>query len=110
MSNPPAINPVIAAHTGGQEVLPGLGEIGAPKSGAVRLARGLPQLATNLPVARVLLDLQPMHLDREYDYLVPQTMSDGAQPGVRVRVRFGAQEVGGFVIDRLAASEHSGRM
>ena len=45
---------------------------------------GIP-IAQTLPVARVVLDLQPAHLDQPYDYLVPATMADDAQPGVRSR-------------------------
>jgi primosomal protein N' (replication factor Y) len=71
---------------------------------------GAQELTTHLPVARVLLDLQPAHLDREYDYLVPATMADGCVPGARVRARFGAQEVDGFVVARLASSDHDGRL
>ncbi|MCL1900195.1 MAG: primosomal protein N', partial [Promicromonosporaceae bacterium] len=65
-------------------------------------------ITEHLPVARVLLDLQPAHLDREYDYLVPEKWADGCQPGTRIRARFGGQEVGGFVIARLAGSDHDG--
>ncbi|MCL1870451.1 MAG: primosomal protein N' [Promicromonosporaceae bacterium] len=81
----------------------------APR-GRRKAALGAQEMASELPVARVLLDLQPAHLDREYDYLVPASMADGAQPGTRVRARFGAQEVDGFVVARLASSEHDGRL
>ncbi|MBO0610163.1 primosomal protein N' [Myceligenerans salitolerans] len=76
---------------------------GAGETGGVPVAR-------TLPVARVALDLQPAHLDQPYDYLVPASMDDDAQPGVRVKVRFGRQEVGGFVLSRLAESDHEGRL
>ncbi len=36
------------------------------------------------PVARVLLDLPLAHLDRPFDFSVPETMAQAAQPGVRV--------------------------
>ncbi|NNU28751.1 primosomal protein N' [Isoptericola sediminis] len=62
------------------------------------------------PVARVVLDLSPPHLDREYDYLVPAAMADDAVPGVRVRARFGPQDVAGFVVARSATSDHEGRL
>jgi primosomal protein N' (replication factor Y) len=62
------------------------------------------------PVARVLVDVPLAHLDRPFDYLVPETMSTDAQPGVRVKIRFAGQEVDGFVIERVAASEHPGRL
>ncbi|MCK0115489.1 primosomal protein N' [Isoptericola sp. S6320L] len=62
------------------------------------------------PVARVVLDLAPAHLDREFDYLVPAPLADEAVAGVRVRARFGPQEVSGYVVARAAASDHDGRL
>ena len=37
-------------------------------------------------------------------------MADDAQPGVRVKVRFAGQDVDGFVIERAATTEHTGRL
>jgi primosomal protein N' (replication factor Y) len=62
------------------------------------------------PVARVLVDVALAHLDRPFDYAVPETMSADAQPGVRVKVRFAGQDVDGFVIERSATTEHTGRL
>ncbi|WP_408895474.1 primosomal protein N' [Nocardioides sp. R1-1] len=62
------------------------------------------------PVARVVLDLPLAHLDRAFDYAVPAAMAAGAVPGARVKVRFGGQDVDGFVVARTAASEHDGRL
>ena len=62
------------------------------------------------PVARVLVDVALAHLDRPFDYAVPETMSDDAQPGVRVKVRFAGQDVDGFVIERSATTEHVGKL
>jgi primosomal protein N' (replication factor Y) len=50
------------------------------------------------------------HLDRAFDYLVDESQSESAQPGVRVRVRFAGQLVGGYVLERLDRSEHEGRL
>ncbi|NUL48658.1 primosomal protein N' [Cellulosimicrobium funkei] len=64
---------------------------------------GLPEVAggwPDEPVARVLLDSGVPHLDREFDYLVPRTLDDGARPGVRVKVRFGHQDVMGWLMSR----------
>ena len=66
-------------------------------------------LATDLPVARVAVDVSLPHLDRPFDYLVPETMA-AAAPGMRVRVRFAGQLVDGFVLDRVESSEHAGRL
>ncbi|OZC40213.1 primosome assembly protein PriA [Rhodococcoides fascians] len=58
-----------------------------------------------------MLPLLPLpHLDREFDYLVPEDASDDAQPGVRVRVRFAGRLVDGFVLARLAETDHPGRL
>lgn len=79
-------------------------------------------LAAELPVARVLVDKGLLHLDQFFDYAVPEAMDEQAQPGVRVRVRFGARVVkgrggprreggelhDGFVVERLPASDYSG--
>ncbi|HEY9352662.1 MAG TPA: primosome assembly protein PriA, partial [Nocardioides sp.] len=59
------------------------------------------------PVAKVLVDLPMAHLDRPFDYAVPASMADDAQPGVRVKVRFGPKDVDGFVVARAEASEHA---
>src|ERR1700761_4109662 len=50
------------------------------------------------------------HLDRPFDYLVPESMAADAQPGSRVRVRFAGQLTGGFVLDRRDSSEHEGKL
>jgi primosomal protein N' (replication factor Y) len=76
----------------------------------VRRTRPPAAVTTELPVARVAVDLQLTHLDRPFDYLVPESMADDAVPGARVKVRFSGREVGGFVLDRLAGSEHVGTL
>ncbi|MFE3291434.1 primosomal protein N' [Rhodococcus sp. NPDC059234] len=50
------------------------------------------------------------HLDREFDYLVPRELDEQAQPGVRVRVRFAGRLVDGFLVQRIAVSEHPGKL
>lgn len=70
---------------------------------------GIP-IAEHLPVARVVLDLQPGHLDHPYDYLVPVAMDADAQPGVRIKARFGRQDVAGYVVARQETSDHDGRL
>ncbi|WP_372699207.1 primosomal protein N' [Arthrobacter sp. JSM 101049] len=61
--------------------------------------------AATLPVARVLLETQVPHLDRFYDYLVPAELDADAIPGVRIRARFGGQELSGYLVERLADTE-----
>jgi primosomal protein N' (replication factor Y) len=62
------------------------------------------------PVARVLVDVPLAHLDRPFDYLVPTTLAEAAVPGARVKVRFAGQDVDGFVVGRVAESDHPGRL
>lgn len=66
--------------------------------------------AAELPVARVQVDVPLAHLDRPFDYLVPAEFAETAVAGCRVRVRFAGQRVDGFLLERVAATEHKGRM
>ena len=66
--------------------------------------------ASELPVARVAVDVSLPHLDRPFDYLVPAELADSAVAGCRVRVRFSRQLVDGFILERAAESSHSGRL
>ena len=62
------------------------------------------------PVARVLLDSPVPHLDRTFDYLVPAALAQQALPGTRVMVRFGEQEMRGWIWERGATTTHIGRL
>ena len=66
--------------------------------------------AQRQPVAQVTVDIPLAHLDRPFDYLVPERLADSAAPGCRVRVRFAGQLVDGFVLARADASDHPGRL
>jgi len=66
--------------------------------------------AADRPVARIAVDLPLAHLDRPFDYLVPERLATQAQPGVRVRVRFAGQLTDGYILDRAQSSEHQGRL
>lgn len=85
-----------------------------------RTWRGAP-LAKELPVARVVVNKGVLHLDQYFDYAVTEELDADAQPGVRVRVRFGAGTrnvregrreggglIDGFVVERLAESDYVG--
>ncbi|MGB6182167.1 MAG: primosome assembly protein PriA, partial [Rhodococcus sp. (in: high G+C Gram-positive bacteria)] len=50
------------------------------------------------------------HLDRDFDYLVPDTLDQQARPGTRVRVRFAGRLVDGYLLERMDASEHPGKL
>ncbi len=64
--------------------------------------------ATALPVAQVAVDMSLPHLDRPFDYLVPERLSADAVPGCRVRVRFAGRLADGYLLQRAEASEHQG--
>ncbi len=72
--------------------------------------RPAPELAADQPVARIVVDVGLAHLDRPFDYAVPATMAETAQPGARVRVRFSGKLVDGFVVARADGSDHEGRL
>lgn len=92
-----------------QDALPGT-EVPATPPPRRSAPAGPLEIAAELPVAQLVLDLAPAHLDRPYDYLVPATMADAARPGVRVKVRFAGRDVDGYVVARLDRSEHAGRL
>jgi primosomal protein N' (replication factor Y) (superfamily II helicase) len=72
--------------------------------------KGARQAAAALPVARVAVDMSLPHLDRPFDYLVSTDLDETAVPGCRVRVRFAGQLVDGFLLERVAVSDHEGRL
>src|SRR3712207_5602905 len=104
--------PGATSETAGQpETLPGLARARAPRPRGLKPAAGpVEPLAPVDPVARVLVDVPLAHLDRPFDYGVPEPLSEGAQPGVRVRVRFAGREVNGYVVERAAETQHAGAL
>ncbi|WP_230519721.1 primosomal protein N' [Salinispora arenicola] len=46
------------------------------------------------------------HLDRPFDYLVPESLDAEAAPGTRVKVRFAGQLVNGWLLERVGESSH----
>ena len=62
------------------------------------------------PVARIVIDSPLPHLDRVFDYAVPEKLSEIAQPGVRVRVRFAGKLIDGWLISRADESDHPGTL
>ena len=57
-------------------------------------------------VARVIVDVSLPHLDRLFDYSIPDAMSSQVVVGSRVRVRFSGRLVNAFVVDVTDTSEH----
>jgi primosomal protein N' (replication factor Y) (superfamily II helicase) len=70
--------------------------------------RGAKVAAACLPVAQVAVDVSLPHLDRPFDYLVPERLAQDAVPGCRVRVRFAGRLTGGYLLRRAEASQHQG--
>jgi len=76
-----------------------------------RPGSGLARTSTSEdPFAEVVIDTPLAHLDRPFEYAVPEEMSHTAVPGVRVRVRFAGRDHDGFVLQRRAAPQHPGKL
>jgi primosomal protein N' (replication factor Y) len=65
---------------------------------------------TDGPIARVVVGTPLPHLDRPFDYLVPDELAEAAVPGVRVRVRFAGKLTDGFLLERASGTDHEGRL
>jgi primosomal protein N' (replication factor Y) (superfamily II helicase) len=61
-------------------------------------------------IARVVVDVPLAHLDRPFDYAVPEKFEPIVQVGCRVRVRFSGQLVDGFVVELSDSTEFAGRL
>ncbi|MCY7395033.1 MAG: hypothetical protein LH468_02585, partial [Nocardioides sp.] len=109
MTNDPADDQEGRRHTQ-QAGLLGLAQVTRARVSRTGPAKPAPELAAELPVARVLVDSRLAHLDREFDYAVPATMAEAAQPGVRVKVRFAGKDADGFLLARVAATDHTGAL
>jgi primosomal protein N' (replication factor Y) len=57
-----------------------------------------------------MVDVPLAHLDRPFDYLVPEPLDAAVVAGSRVRVRFAGRLVDGYVLERRDSSEHDGRL
>lgn len=49
-------------------------------------------------VARVAVDVSLAHLDRLFDYSIPDSLAEQVRPGIRVRVRFSGRLLDGWVV------------
>ncbi|HXW45662.1 MAG TPA: primosomal protein N' [Streptosporangiaceae bacterium] len=83
---------------------------GRAQAAGSRTAHSERRPAASLPVAAVAVQNPLPHLDRPFDYLVPEALAELAVPGCRVRVRFAGRLTGGFLLERKAASEHEGKL
>lgn len=57
------------------------------------------------PVARIAVDVPLAHLDRPFDYAVPEALDAAVVPGAKVRVRFAGRLVDGWVLWREPSSD-----
>ncbi len=95
----------------GSEQLPLAGAGASSRGRSVRSLRPRVQQTADVdPVALVLVDVGLPHLDRPFEYSVPDSMADLAVPGARVKVRFAGQDVDGYVLARAATAEHDGTL
>ncbi len=58
-------------------------------------------VATDNPVARVMVEVPTILFDTPFDYLVPASLDEQTKPGCRVRVRLGNSTVDGVVWQRV---------
>lgn len=82
----------------------------APVGDDNSVQRPAPAAAQGGPVAAVVVDTPLAHLDRVFEYAVPDELAAAAVPGARVRVRFAGRDLEGFVVERRAEAEHEGRL
>ena len=54
---------------------------------------------------RVWVDTSVSHLDGEYDYLVPERLSQSVKPGIRICVPFAGRDVEALVLERSDKSD-----
>ncbi|WP_179956966.1 primosomal protein N' [Amycolatopsis anabasis] len=101
--------PKSAAQRGRAQGKPQRARKGRARSEAAE-RKGQQQPAANRPVARVIVDVPLAHLDRTFDYHVPEKLDEAAVPGCRVRVRFAGQLVDGFLLERADTTDHDGKL
>lgn len=58
------------------------------------------EIAQHSPIAQVCVDTGIFHLQNQFDYLIPETISEQLVPGVLVKVPFGASQQLGYVVSR----------
>ncbi|MFR9731831.1 primosomal protein N' [Saccharopolyspora sp. MS10] len=80
-------------------------------SGSTGAGKAERTAAPELPVASVLVEVSlPAHLDRAFDYLIPDRLHAAAVAGCRVRVRFRGKLVDGYLLERKAESDFTGTL
>lgn len=67
-------------------------------------------VASNLPIARVLVDTGLLHLDQDFDFLIPEEFSAKIAVGSVVKVPFNRRRVLGVVTSREESSSFRGQL
>lgn len=65
---------------------------------------------TERRIARVIVDTPLPHLDRLFDYAIPDALADTAVPGVKVRVRFSGKLTDGWIVEVGQTTTHQGKL
>ena len=89
----------------GQEQLVLVADPGSVKARTRATKKMAPVAAETLPIAQVRVDISIAHLDRDFDYLVPQDLDHQAQVGAKVRVRFHGKLTDAVIVRRITASD-----
>lgn len=69
-----------------------------------------PVAAKDLPIASILVDTGVLHLDDEFDFLIPEEISHRVFPGSLVRVTFNGKRTQGVVLGRKGHSTFQGQI
>mgnify|MGYP003340210270 FL=1 len=71
---------------------------------------GKPTIATDRPIAKILVKTGVFHLDTPFDYQIPESLSDQITIGSRVAITFRSKKVEGFVVDRVSSTNSSAKL
>ena len=63
-------------------------------------------MSRHLNIARVVIDSPLPHLDRLFDYEIPEELSETCQPGTKVKVKFSNRNMEAWVVDRTQLTSH----
>ena len=78
--------------------------VSSPQPSAMTSSSARPRVAAIRPLLAV------PHLDRDFEYAIPDSLAQDVRFGVAVKVRFGGQDVSGYVVDVRDHAEHPGEL
>lgn len=61
-------------------------------------------------IAQVMIDVDALHLDRPFDYQIPEKLLGEVKVGCQVQVKWGSRRVFGWVIKLLEQSQYEGKL